>query len=321
MAINDEIIRLTLDLKKSGASQETIDTVVNYKKSLKDAEKATDELTAAQTKQAQGVMYLSNAFQDFQAAGLRGVLNNINQIATTFGMGGAFAGGLTFALVGIEALRPSITATLKSMMDGGNAIPKSTDVIEGYNNALKTNKDRLEELTKSQSLSNTELKEFNKLTAENVNLEKQLTAAKKERHVIEELMKMRAPGEEEKEKERAGYLAELGGRQKDILREVTPGMRVRELGIIGDELNRLQPAGKKLTDLPEATQQRIGQLRAYEASLQRGDMPESLRTRIRGTVGRAIVEGKEADIKTVLGALPEGSEFFVHSGGKWVKKM
>jgi hypothetical protein len=57
---------------------------------------------------AYGILTLANSVQDFQAAGLRGVLNNIPMLVTALGGGAGLAGGVMIAAVAFEQLRNNL---------------------------------------------------------------------------------------------------------------------------------------------------------------------------------------------------------------------
>ncbi len=54
------------------------------------------------------ILQASRGIQDFQAAGLMGIVNNVEGIATAFGMGAGVAGMVTLAAVAIQSLSPII---------------------------------------------------------------------------------------------------------------------------------------------------------------------------------------------------------------------
>ena len=134
----------------------------------------------------------------------------------------------------------------------------------------------MDELHKKQHLTNTELGEFNRLTKENVQLEKELDKVKEQRQIIEKLNAIKPPGQEERDRERAQNVqGEVGGNQAAITGEVAQGMKDAEARGIEQEMNRLWPAGKAYGDLSPAAQHRYRDLVQRQAAHQRG-IPEDL---------------------------------------------
>ena len=58
------------------------------------------------------ILQASRGIQDFQAAGLMGIVNNVEGIATAFGMGAGVAGMVTLAAVAIQSLTPAIKSAI-----------------------------------------------------------------------------------------------------------------------------------------------------------------------------------------------------------------
>lgn len=77
----------------------------NLSSQVADASKKT---TAVSTNFAQGVLQASRGIQDFAAAGLNGIINNVEGIAAGFGLGSGVAGAATLAAVAIQQLGPKI---------------------------------------------------------------------------------------------------------------------------------------------------------------------------------------------------------------------
>lgn len=65
------------------------------------------------------VLFASNALQDFSAAGMRGVTNNIPQLVMAMGGGAGLAGGAMLAGVAIEALGKHWTSITAAFASGG----------------------------------------------------------------------------------------------------------------------------------------------------------------------------------------------------------
>jgi hypothetical protein len=305
-----EVIKLIIDYANSTKDTEAVSTSLRELKSTAEqAGEKVEQLGKKSANTGQSLLQGGRVIQDFAQGGLGGILNNIEGLTMALGMGSGLAGVLT--ILGVVALTagPSIKSFFQGLVDGHNAIPKNADAVAGLTEKLKANKDALEELHKKQDLTNTDLATYNKLTGENITLEKELTAAKKQRKVIEDLMSLRPAGAVEADKERSANLeAEIGGRQSQVVGEVAQGLKAREAATIDDEINKLWPAGKKWDELPLASRLRYQELTKRQVEHQRG-MPADLTERAKGAVGRAVTEGNEASSRFVLGQLPPGSQF------------
>jgi hypothetical protein len=67
---------------------------------------AVGAATASTRQLGNSVLYASNAFQDFSAAGMRGVTNNIPQLVMALGGGAGLAGTMMVVGMGVQALEP-----------------------------------------------------------------------------------------------------------------------------------------------------------------------------------------------------------------------
>lgn len=71
----------------------------------------------------QGILQASRAIQDFQAAGLMGIVNNVEGIAAGFGMGAGVAGAVTVATVAMISLQ----SQMSKFVDSRNELEKLAD--------------------------------------------------------------------------------------------------------------------------------------------------------------------------------------------------
>jgi hypothetical protein len=309
MASNDEVIRLALELTGSSDIEEASRKMQVLKKSTEEVAVATEKMGSKVAGTGQSLLQGGRVVQDFAQGGLGGVLNNIEGLTMALGMGPGLAGVLT--VLGVVALvaGPRIKSAFAGWSDGSNDIPKSTDALTRLTDALKANNDALDDMRKKQSLTNTEIGEFNKLLATNVQLEKDLKAAKEQRQIIEKLAAIKPVGQDDRDRERAQNVqAEVGGNQAAITGEVAQGMKDAEARGIDQEMNRVWPAGQAWGDLSEAAQQRYHELVQRQAAHQRG-MPEDLVAGAKEKVGRAAISGTDKDLRDVLDFLPRNSRF------------
>lgn len=88
-------------------------------KSTKDlgdaAEKSGDKTRKGGANAAQALLTLGRGVQDFSAAGLGGVINNVEQFASALGLGAGIAGTATVAAVAVQLLGPAVTRFLGSL--------------------------------------------------------------------------------------------------------------------------------------------------------------------------------------------------------------
>ena len=290
MAINDEIVRLILDIQKSGQTPETIKALEQFRDKAVAADTATQALGKSGVNTGQSLLQTGRIIQDFAQGGLGGILNNIEGATMALGLGAGMGGVLT--VLGVVALTagPAVKSFFKTLIDGSNEVPKVKEGVEGLTQTIKDNGEALDALRKQQSLTNSELKEFNRLTEEQVELEKKLKIAKKEAKDEEKLAGLRPPGEEEAERARAEILqGEVGGKQDEIT------------NIVDQQIVRQHiQAQRSFENLPEGDPRRLKAMkeagRLFRLRMTKGAARDMVRN--------AVVGGKEADINQVLDFLP-----------------
>ena len=111
----------------------------------RDLNEAAGSLASSKRNLGMATMFLGNSIQDFQAAGIRGILNNIPQVIMAFGGGAGLAGVLTVAAVAFEQFRPQIEKLAKEFGIGiGQAARYATEIeklTEKMERLDKTRKD------------------------------------------------------------------------------------------------------------------------------------------------------------------------------------
>jgi len=95
------------------------------------------------------------------------------------------AGAATGLLVAILALKDPVKNFIAAMIEGSNAIPKSTDALDALNTELKTASTRLDDLKGRQVLTNSELAEYNSLLTSTAKLEKEVNEERARRNALE----------------------------------------------------------------------------------------------------------------------------------------
>lgn len=151
-AIQDEtaaIVKHDSQLRAHGATQQAIDAawskatanILAHQQQLAASQKVLADSTG---KMQMGFLYASNAFQDFQAAGLRGVVNNIPQIIAAFGGSAGVAGAIQAAAVAIQALTPAFEKLYEAM---------SSERVDRWATAMEKAAKRIEALKKEDMLT------------------------------------------------------------------------------------------------------------------------------------------------------------------------
>lgn len=157
-AINDESAALMKAIKEAremGASQTHLNAIwangsrdiAAYKQQLAAYSR---DIATTHRDMGQSMLYLGNSIQDFQAAGLRGILNNIPQVVMALGGTGGLAGALTVAAVAFESFRPQIDKFLEGLRGGAKDIGKYTTEIERLTGRVEALK-KVENPTSQQS--------------------------------------------------------------------------------------------------------------------------------------------------------------------------
>lgn len=145
-------------------------SILRLRERTEQVEKSLGKMGGSFAKYGQEMRTLGYVTQDFAQGGFGAILNNIDGLLYKFPM---LAGAATIAATAIWAFGPPLKEMVKGIVEGSNKIPEATDKLEKLSEAVKKNSDRLNELKGKQSLTNAELAEFNRLTAESTKLEKE----------------------------------------------------------------------------------------------------------------------------------------------------
>lgn len=192
----NEFQTLSISVNGRGEVENLTKALESQAKAVDKVETSTGKASKAKQQFARDALQASQAAQDFATGGLLGITNNMDALGRMAGrvMPGlaAFFGGptgLAAAAMGvgvaIYTLQDPVKALVGWLTNEGNGIPKATDAVAKLDDRLGEVKERLKELGKAWDGSSASVAEYNRLTAEQVGLEKQLTAAKKERAAID----------------------------------------------------------------------------------------------------------------------------------------
>ena len=299
--MDDQVIRLLLDMGKSGKNvDEAREAVEKLKTKLDAVPDATDKASKGIGNMGQAALQGSRALQDFTQGGLAGVLNNIEGVVQALGGGPGLTGILTGVGVAAYIALPKAKALFDAIVSGANEVPKTTDKLERLNEEIKAGAKALDELKQKQSLTNAELREYGKLTERQVELEKQLAAEKQKRKEAEEVKGLKPFGQKEAEGERTEAMKTLLGDEKDRKKLVDEATKHVESIYDTQDWKKIGPTNKAI----------LGEL---GGSFKPGMTHEqNVRAAIEQTMNRAITGGNEADIRKLTGFLPPGSKLRSH---------
>lgn len=170
---NEEIIRLTLEVKGDDGLRDLARDATEAAGKLKQTGEAADKASKSSANLGQSLLQGGRAIQDFAQGGLGGILNNIEGIAAALGLGAGVAGAATVAGVAFAVAGPPILNFLKSLGASEKDIKPIAERINGVAEALKG-------LAEKTKLSNAETAEYIRLAQESGKLDKE-AAANKER--------------------------------------------------------------------------------------------------------------------------------------------
>lgn len=184
------------------AMQEVAESSDRAAKSIRKAgeeSKSTKQSLVDYQQRIQGLGYTVNDFVSVSGD----MSQRLNAIANNMPMLLAGFGGLGLALSAILPIVGLIIKqwdTISSLWEDRKPITGATESLDGMSEALKRNKQALEDLREKGSLNLSQLQEFNRLTEEGIRLEKEFTAAKE----TEANRKAMGPLSNERAQERAG---------------------------------------------------------------------------------------------------------------------
>jgi hypothetical protein len=177
--VDDQVIRLTF---RTDTAQ-----VNTAKESVKGLHDATEKLTASKRDLGRSALEAGRALQDFSQGGVGGILNNIEGLSLALGGGAGLAGVMTAVGLAAYFAMPHIKSFFEEARN--NPIPENIDSLKGMEDRLKDVTKRLGELRENQKLTNTELAEYNRLTAEEAELTAKANAEKARKAELDKLDK------------------------------------------------------------------------------------------------------------------------------------
>jgi hypothetical protein len=265
--VDDQKIKLTLEADSTQVEEATKD-VVRLEQSLEHVVPAANkadramEGTGKGAKQAQqGFLDLSRAASDWATGGFLGVVNNLEGIGRAIP---ALLKNPMALLSGLPAILTAVGTALylfggkvyeafRHFALGSHEVPKATE-------ALKRNEERIREVVKAldsyrekQRLTNSELKEYNKLSDEQVRLEEQKVKLLETQERMKKF-NTQDQSKEADEKQRAEMFADTLGTPKqrqELARSVEKALPREAIDKAQEKLrDALEAQNKNLTEDP-----------------------------------------------------------------------
>jgi hypothetical protein len=215
-------------------------------KEAAQATKLEQSLDGSKSKLAgvgQSLLQVGRVVQDFQAAGIRGILNNIEGLTLAVGGGAGFAGALTVLGVVFEVFKPQIQGFFDSLMNTAPGLLSDRLV------ALKKQIEGLEAKPIKLSADITELQ----------NARKELQALEEARKAFEEFGKLRAEPTKKSGEEVQKALAEApggAGRVRDVLEKAAVAQAQANDQAVQVAEFEMEDAKRRIRENEEALKQR-----------------------------------------------------------------
>lgn len=112
--------KTTADLAAAKQVKDSIDGIAN----------AQNKASGSGRNMGNAMLQASRGLQDFAAAGLPGIINNVEGIAAGLGMGAGIAGAATVAAVAIQAIGPHILNLINALIPLDDALGKTAAKLE-----------------------------------------------------------------------------------------------------------------------------------------------------------------------------------------------
>lgn len=132
------------------------------------------------------------AVQDFQAAGLMGISNNLDQLVLAIGGPAGLAATVIIAGAALLAFKEPLAKFGSSLLDAFRGADQAIPALESLKQMgarLKEVTGRLEEMREKQAFTNDELEKYNGLAKEEADLERAVREEREKRAKIEEILK------------------------------------------------------------------------------------------------------------------------------------
>lgn len=163
--LEKELVELRSEMKKVSVDSPDFvplrDKTNALKEEIKSLSSAHEKGGASAANFGQGMLQGSRAVQDFSAAGIPGMVNNVEGIAAALGLGASAAGGFTLAFVGIDLLMRNWdkifgdekVTNAKEFWAAITPDEAATARVEAYNQALERQADHYERIATARKAS------------------------------------------------------------------------------------------------------------------------------------------------------------------------
>lgn len=303
-------------LARLDALLETVDDdALVFKQHLEQTPAALDKAAAGAEKLEKSTRNMGRAtleagriLQDFAQGGLGGILNNIEGAAAALGGGPGLAGTLTAVGLAAYFAGPALRTMWNELFAGANDVPKAADRLDAWTEALKSNRDRLKELSDQHTLTNAELAEYNRLTADAADLEKKANAERARRNALEAARKEEAAGSPESAEIAKAAVAGAGG-VDSVVNDAETALQNRS-ATLQDAVKAVDDARRKGA---EAAQNPLNVLGVIAAARRIGEARKALEAAVAATRAEAVdlvTEARKGDVDSIrkLSGLGVGGE-------------
>lgn len=175
----DELIKLVLDIQGAKDADEAAAKVEKLKDRLEKLDAAQQKQAKSSGSSAQSLLQLGRGIQDFQAAGLAGIVNNFEGLALALGLGSGVAGVATIAAVALQTLAKPLREFLDGLTGGDEKTRDAAAAIDSMREAGEKLKKTLAELKGAHDGRAASLAKENDQLERAVAIEKQREANRK----------------------------------------------------------------------------------------------------------------------------------------------
>lgn len=278
--------------------------------------------SAQSARQAQqGFLDITRAASDWATGGFLGVVNNLEGIGRAIP---ALLKNPMALLSGLPAILTAVGTALylfggkvydafKYFALGSNEIPKAADALKRVEGELGEVTKKLDAYREKQRLTNGELADYNKLSERQIELERRKAEELKKQADLEKLRKLKGPGEEEAEKERADIVqGAVGGQQNavsgalgEVLGEQDRQRMFNDRRVLEGQIASSAPGVNR-----NALQRQLDALNKRLQRSLRGELFKQFQAQAEGMLA-AAAQGDQTEILRALGLMGQGDRFDV----------
>jgi hypothetical protein len=333
--LNDEFKQLSTEARNL---ERAIGTLAKAQAKFGDGADDLGRKTSDQADDAkrtsQAFISLGRAYQDVSQGGLASAANNVEeltrgmthlagQLKAPLALLGGWPGILTAVGTAAVIEGPKLFAFFKGLIDGSHEIPKATLNVEGITDALKANEKQLDSFRGKQSLTNTELETYVRLTAESVKLTERKVQLEKDAAALKDLRYAESSQAKGAKAERAGIVqTAIDGKQGDVsgaLGETLSGLARTDMFRDRDILEgQIKQAGAGPNR--NALQRQLADLnRRINDSIQ-GRLFPAFKAQAEGMLAKAR-QGDQDQIDAVLRLMNTNQDFGEGATLEWIRRQ